>query len=130
MAARPSGLTAHCACSWGASPGPGGKKDARQQAGSTVELAQNALCQAAAIGDVSEIHRLLAVGADIDLPDYDGRTALHLAVTEKHRAAVQVLLQEGAKITCRDRWGLTPSDYATSIGATELVRLLLQAATS
>ena len=103
----------------------GGKKNARQQTGFVAELAQNALCQAAAIGDVSEIHRLVAVGADVNLGDYDGRTALHLAVTERHRAAVQVLLQEGAVIECRDRWGLTPADYAASIGATDLVHLLL-----
>jgi glutaminase len=77
---------------------------------------------------VTELSRLLALGADADRPDYDGRTALHLAVTERHVPAAQVLLQEGARSDRRDRWGLTPADYATSIGAPDLVRLLLQAA--
>ena len=37
---------------------------------------------AASRGDLGAIQRLIARGASIDAPDYDGRTPLHLAAAE------------------------------------------------
>ena len=102
----------------------GGKKDARRPAGFAAELAQHNLCGAAAIGDISEMHRLIALGASVHTGDYDGRTPLHLAATEKRVLAVKLLLQEGSRPTAVDRWGFTAIDYAQQAGATAIVDML------
>jgi glutaminase len=68
------------------------------------------LCWAASQGDLSEIQRLAARGVDLDGADYDGRTALHLAVSEGAVHIVEYLLSKGVKVDPVDRWGGTPMD--------------------
>lgn len=63
-------------------------------------------------GKVENIEELIAMGADVNYCDYDKRYPLHLASAEGHYKAVKVLLDAGADVTVRDRWGLTPSDEA------------------
>ena len=50
---------------------------------------------------------------DLDLGDYDGRTALHLACSEGQDKVVEYLLKSGVtNINPTDRWGNTPLDDA------------------
>ncbi len=42
------------------------------------------------------------------------KTALHLAVLNKHQAIVKLLLEDGADVMARDLDGLTPSHLAVS----------------
>lgn len=42
---------------------------------------------------------LLSRHADVNVPDKDGNTALHLAVKEKHIPIIQALLVFGADLT-------------------------------
>jgi glutaminase len=79
---------------------------------------------AASQGDLGALQQLLARGARVDAPDYDGRTPLHLAAAEGHRHIVEFLLGHGADPNPRDRWRRTPLDDAARGGHVELARLL------
>jgi ankyrin repeat protein len=62
---------------------------------------------AAELGDVSEIERLIARGANLELPVYscEKKTALHLAVGGGHLDATQLLVERGANINAKDEFG-------------------------
>ena len=49
---------------------------------------------------------------DINVGDYDSRTPLHLSVSAGHIDVVKHLIESGANINCRDRWGATPLNDA------------------
>lgn len=66
------------------------------------------LCQAAAEGNVAHLQRLLAQGVDLNIGDYDHRTALHVAASEGHLTTVEFLIANGAKVNKLDRFGNTP----------------------
>jgi glutaminase len=82
------------------------------------------LCSAAARGDLSELRRLIAAGADVSRSDYDGRTALHLAACEGREEVVRLLIATGCGLEPKDRWGNTPLDEAVREGRHEIVALL------
>ena len=82
------------------------------------------MCSAAALGDVEALVRLLSSGAEVDVADYDGRTALHLAASEGHVAAAELLIHKGARLTAVDRWGGTPLHDAIRHRHRPLVELL------
>ncbi len=61
----------------------------------------------------------------MNLGDYDGRTALHLAVAEGHMRCVRFLLDTcKAKSDVRDRWGHTPLQEAINFKQTKIAALL------
>ncbi|CAM6122041.1 unnamed protein product [Calypogeia fissa] len=66
------------------------------------------LLQFASTGNVDEVRRILDDGLDVDSPDYDGRTALHLAASEGNLGVVQLLLERNATVNPVDRWQDTP----------------------
>ena len=47
-------------------------------------------------------------GGDFSLPDYDLRTPLHLACSQGNYDAVKMLLEHGASVHSKDRFGHTP----------------------
>jgi PAS domain S-box-containing protein len=68
---------------------------------------------AAARGDAEEIKALIDEGTiDIDEGEHDGRSALHLAVSEGHSSVVKVLCEAGANVNAPDRWNHRPLDEA------------------
>jgi uncharacterized protein len=72
---------------------------------------------------------LIKKGIDINLQDDNmGYTALHVACTENNFEAVQILLENKAKIDIKDNHGNTPLFRATfaSIGNGEIIKLLLK----
>lgn len=85
------------------------------------------LLRAARRGDLEEIGRLLAAGADPDRrrTGADGWTPLMHALHAEQRAAVRLLLQRGADPNAAGQGGLTPLMMAASDGDAEMVRLLL-----
>jgi len=81
----------------------------RQKGATTINSqAGPALCAAAAAGNLEELKRMKALGADINNGDYDARTAIHLAAAEGHVDILQWLIKEGANVNSTDRWGGTP----------------------
>ena len=83
-----------------------------------------ALCWAAAQGDLDEIQRMVANGADLDEADYDGRTCIHLAASEGHERVVRYLKGKKIDLQPKDRWGGTPAEDAKRHGHDHIVTLL------
>ena len=75
---------------------------------------------AAQQGDCASIAAQLHAGTQVGVSDYDGRTALHLAATEGHLAALQLLVDaaDAAELSSRDRWGGTPPTTPSTTGTT------------
>lgn len=58
--------------------------------------------------DLDGIRELLDSGVDVNFRDIDGRTALHIAACQGLTDVVALLLLErGAEVDPRDRWGST-----------------------
>jgi glutaminase len=53
-----------------------------------------------------------ARGVNLNLPNYDQKTALHFASEFGQLSTVQYLSQAGANINAKDRWGATPLTYS------------------
>ena len=73
-----------------------------------------------------KIQALLELGADVNVRDYKGKTALHRAATAGFLASMEVLLDNGAVIDAADEKGETPLFDAVRAGRTEAVALLLE----
>jgi glutaminase len=82
------------------------------------------LIWAAARGDLSDVRQLLAAGVDVNVSDYDHRTALHLAAVEGRAEMVRYLLDHGAIPDVFDRWSQTPLDEAKRAGHQTIVTML------
>uniref|UniRef100_A0A3B3ZL36 glutaminase n=1 Tax=Periophthalmus magnuspinnatus TaxID=409849 RepID=A0A3B3ZL36_9GOBI len=80
---------------------------------------------AAYSGDVNTMRRFALSGVNMELTDYDSRTALHIAAAEGQVDAV-IFLIEICKVNplSKDRWGNTPLDDAMHFGHDVIVSLL------
>jgi ankyrin repeat protein/urea transporter len=71
------------------------------------------LCGFSFEGDFEAVQYLLACGVNPNLTDYDGRTALHLAVCGNHLSIVKYLVEiANASLSIADYYGRTPIDDA------------------
>ncbi|MEL7123457.1 MAG: glutaminase, partial [Bacteroidota bacterium] len=82
------------------------------------------LIYAASSGDMDELKRLDAMGADLGAADYDGRTALHLAAAENQVEVVRYLIKRGVDVKPIDRWNNTPIADAKKGKYEEIIKLL------
>jgi ankyrin repeat protein len=82
---------------------------------------------AALHGRVAAIAALLAAGARVDGPDYNGTTALMRAALSDHTAAVAALLAAGADVHRATTSGHTALHTASTCGHLDAARLLLRA---
>lgn len=57
--------------------------------------------------DLDGIRELLDSGIDVNFRDIDNRTALHIAACQGLTDVVALLLQRGAEVDPKDRWGST-----------------------
>uniref|UniRef100_A0A914EJH3 glutaminase n=2 Tax=Acrobeloides nanus TaxID=290746 RepID=A0A914EJH3_9BILA len=104
------------------------KIDPRRRVGSKETDLVVSLLFASKNGDLETIRRLFLQGANLNMADYDGRTALHLASSEGHALIVKFLLSI-AKVdhTIKDRWSRTALDDARTFGHQGCIALLLRA---
>lgn len=61
-------------------------------------------------GTIEQVRRLLALGADVNLPGDLGFTALHNAAMRERTEIVDLLLRHGADASATNEWGQTPAD--------------------
>jgi ankyrin repeat protein len=59
-------------------------------------------------GDVQEVARLLAAGADPNVKDLDGHTPLHIAAEQCRADLAELLLRHGADPNAKNVRGKTP----------------------
>ncbi len=85
------------------------------------------LLEAAELGNLRLIERLLAEGADTKSSNENGRTPFIGAASSGHLGAARLLLRHGSEIDARERGGASALYYASATGAPELVRMLLDA---
>ncbi|KAH1023318.1 glutaminase kidney isoform, mitochondrial isoform X1 [Dendroctonus ponderosae] len=101
------------------------KIDPRKHKFETKGLNVVNLLFSAAAGDLPGLRRHMLNGMDMSLPDYDGRTALHLAAAEGHINCVEFLLKQcRVPYDMRDRWGKTPLEEALTFGHTAVIELM------
>jgi len=77
-------------------------------------------------GDSRMVKMLLINGADPDIQDENGRTALILATENGDKAVVQMLLEKKAKLNVQDKDGRTALLLAAANGDKAVVELLLE----
>jgi len=84
-----------------------------------------ALCDSAFNGSTDNLQTMVDNGLDVNLADYDDRTALHLAASEDLLLVVSFLMKElGADPNVSDRYGGTPLDDAIRSGNQKVVDFL------
>jgi len=98
----------------------------RKHGGSTGSADQTTyLFDAVADGDSEEVAMLIDDGnVDLNEGDYDKRRPLHVASSNGDFRTTKVLVNGGAKINVRDRWGSTPLDEAIRSNSNELIKFL------
>jgi len=110
------------------------KKDPTLRVSESSEVEVTQILFAAAHGDLNELMRLQAQGADLFSTDYDYRGGLHLAASEGHLHVVKAFIhwarrqfaydERSEKLSPRDRWGRTPLDDAFSGGHEKCAKFL------
>jgi glutaminase len=88
------------------------------------------LLEAASKNDLELLRRLLAQNVSVNAVDYDRRSALHVATSNRNKEAVAFLLAHGADLAMQDRWGHCALDDAVREGADDLVQMLRAESTS
>ena len=88
--------------------------------------ASTQLCTAAESGDMRQMTRLIDNGVDPNVPDYDRRTAFHVAASNGTLKVVEYLLACNANANAIDSRGQTPLHVAV-LGGHQLVAKLIRA---
>ncbi|XP_055774127.1 glutaminase liver isoform, mitochondrial-like isoform X1 [Salvelinus fontinalis] len=101
------------------------KQDPRRQDGEDRNKSVVNLMFAAYSGDVSALRRFALSSMDMELKDYDSRTALHVAAAEGHVEVVR-FLTDTCKVNpfVKDRWSSIPLDDALQFGHGAVVKVL------
>ncbi|EYC30643.1 hypothetical protein Y032_0005g2768 [Ancylostoma ceylanicum] len=103
------------------------KHDPRRRIGNRDTELVVSLLFAAKNGDFDVVRRMYLQGTNLEMADYDGRTALHVAAAEGHMHLVKFFVNV-AKVNHqpRDRWGRTPLDDARAFHHEDCIRFLLK----
>jgi ankyrin repeat protein len=75
-----------------------------------------------ALDGLAVVEYLLAKGANPDLTDNRGRSAIHIAAERGHTAIVERLLQQGAVADAEDRNGITPLSLASNPALRQILK--------
>jgi ankyrin repeat protein/beta-lactamase regulating signal transducer with metallopeptidase domain len=89
------------------------------------DTAIKSLHKAAADGDLEQVKKLIAQGADINAKDSQKRTALQYASEKGHAEVARLLISHGAYVNANFAGHRTPLHYAAMTGNKRTVELLL-----
>jgi uncharacterized protein len=95
--------------------------------GSVAMAAENPLLEAAERGDRTAALRLLAKGADPNVPGPDGTTALMWAASNDDLELVRALLNAKANVALKNHFGTTALTEAAVVGSARVIDALLKA---
>jgi ankyrin repeat protein len=84
------------------------------------------LISAVRAGDPAAVSALLAE-TDVDAASVDGTTALHWAVQTDESEIANMLIEAGAEVTTRNRYGVSPLFLASQNGSAGMIEALLAA---
>lgn len=90
----------------------------------SLQSRQIRLMHAVAQNDLETVTSLLSDGVSPQFCDYDHRTPLHIAAAEGYVDIAERLLQYGAAVNARDRWGSTPLSEAIRFRHEHCVEIL------
>jgi hypothetical protein len=113
-----------------AGPEPSWASSANDRAGTALHENRNPLWSAVLNDQPLSILTLARVGANLNIRDLDGATALHVAAATGRLDVMRALLQSGADPDCKDRHGQLPADWASRQGKTMAATLLRSFAAS
>ena len=85
------------------------------------------LTAAVRAGDAARVRALIAAGADVNVPQGDGATALHWAAHRNDAEAAALLIAAGADVDAANALGATPLWLAAANGSAPIVARLLEA---
>lgn len=77
-------------------------------------------------GDINQIDRHIQWGSDIDLPNGQGETPLHIAATQGSYIIVKLLVSKGAKLDILDKQGNSALVRAVLNGNTQITEYLIK----
>lgn len=83
------------------------------------------LHDAASVGDVDKVKRLLDKGARLNVRNIEGFAPLHVAAFTGHTEVVKLLIAAGAEVNVRDKYEQTPLLLAASEGQLNVVEVLI-----
>lgn len=78
-------------------------------------------------GHEDVLEALLLAGANVDLENATGDTALHMAASKGRKGALEILLRAGAKVSAQSLSGRTPLHEAVINCHEDIVEILLAA---
>ncbi|XP_066095557.1 protein phosphatase 1 regulatory subunit 12B isoform X3 [Saccopteryx bilineata] len=105
---------------------PGERQPRTRRGAPRVRFEDGAVFLAAcSSGDVDEVKRLLARGADINTANVDGLTALHQACIDENFDMVKFLVENRAYVNQQDNEGWTPLHAAASCGYLNIAEYFL-----
>ena len=85
------------------------------------------LADAAERGNGVLVRTLLEGGANVNIPQADGMTALHWTVYHDDAETAGLLVRSGADVNAENRYGVPPISVAATNGSADIVTLLLDA---
>ena len=104
------------------------QKDTRPATTMKVPAKSSAVADAAQKGDLTTVKKLIAQGADVNIPQGDGMTALHWAADRSDSAMAAVLIKAHANVKATTRIGnYTPLHVASRDASGAVVRELVDA---
>ena len=93
----------------------------------SAAAAANGVATAARAGDIEAVKKQLAAGANVNVPEADGTSALLWATYQSSPDLVQLLIKAGADVNAANSFGVTPLLQAARYGDATTMNLLLKA---